>query len=203
MRSSAKLLCVLWLQAVAGGDDRRSLAEDAAPEVEVVTSLGSMRFMLTPQMTPATVSNFLAYVDDGFFDGLIFHRVIEGFMVQGGDPTGTGRGGASIYGGKFRDEITRELKHVGAGVLSMANSGPNTNGSQFFVTLAPTPWLDGKHAVFGRIASGMGTIKKFGMVPCDANDRPETTISVFKAYCQATPDMPKQSQAALIAAQRP
>ena len=124
-------------------------------------------------------------------------------MAQGGDPTGTGRGGESVYGGKFRDEVTRELKHVGAGVLSMANSGPNTNGSQFFVTLAPTPWLDGKHTIFGRIAAGMGTIKKLGMVPCDANDRPETKVSVFKAYCAATPEMPKASHHALVAKAAP
>ena len=91
-------------------------------------------------------------------------------MAQGGDPTGTGRGGESIYGGKFRDEITRELKHVGAGVLAMANSGPHTNGSQFYITLAPAPWLDGKQSIFGRIASGMGAVRKLGMVPVDAND---------------------------------
>ena len=99
-------------------------------------------------------------------------------MAQGGDPTGTGRGGESIYGGKFRDEITRELKHVGAGVLAMANSGPHTNGSQFYITLAPAPWLDGKHSIFGRIASGMGAVRKLGMVPVDANDGPSTTITV-------------------------
>ena len=151
MRSSAKLLCVLWLQAVAGGDDRRSLAEDAAPEVEVVTSLGSMRFMLTPQMTPATVSNFLAYVDDGFFDGLIFHRVIEGFMIQGGDfVKGDGSGSESIYGTRFSDE-TFAVKHDQPGLLSMANNGKDTNGCQFFITCGPAPWLDDKHVCFGKV----------------------------------------------------
>ena len=186
-----------------GGGGALALGDQNLPYVVFETSVGDFVVELYFQHAPATCKNFRELARTGYYDRTIFHRVIRGFMVQGGDPTGTGRGGASIYGGKFRDEITRELKHVGAGVLSMANSGPNTSGSQFFVTLAPTPWLDGKHAVFGRIAAGMGTIKKFGMVPCDANDRPETTISVFKAYCQATPDMPKQSQAALIAAQRP
>ncbi|KAH8076462.1 peptidyl-prolyl cis-trans isomerase [Aureococcus anophagefferens] len=186
-----------------GGGGALALGDQNLPYVVFETSVGDFVVELYFQHAPATCKNFRELARTGYYDRTIFHRVIRGFMVQGGDPTGTGRGGASIYGGKFRDEITRELKHVGAGVLSMANSGPNTNGSQFFVTLAPTPWLDGKHAVFGRIAAGMGTIKKFGMVPCEANDRPETTISVFKAHCQATPDMPKQSQAAIIAAQRP
>ena len=99
-------------------------------------------------------------------------------MIQGGDPTGTGRGGESIYGGKFEDEITRQLKHTGAGILSMANAGPNTNGSQFFVTLGPTPHLDGKHTIFGRVYSGMGVVERIGMVPTDKEDRPKNPITI-------------------------
>ena len=95
--------------------------------------------------------NFLELANRGYYNGVTFHRIIKDFMIQGGDPTGTGRGGKSIYGDKFEDEITKQLKHTGAGILSMANSGPNTNGSQFFITLAPTPWLDGKHTVFGML----------------------------------------------------
>jgi peptidyl-prolyl cis-trans isomerase-like 1 len=102
-------------------------------------------------------------------------------VIQGGDPTGTGRGGESAFGGKFEDEITRDLKHTGAGVLSMANAGPNTNGSQFFVTLAPTPWLDGKHTVFGRVSSGMDVIKRLGNVQTDATDRPTTDVKILRA----------------------
>ena len=102
-------------------------------------------------------------------------------MVQGGDPTGTGRGGESIYGGKFPDEITRELKHTGAGILSMANSGKNTNGSQFFITLAPCPHLDGKHTVFGRISSGMAVIQRLGLARTDANDRPIDPVRIVTA----------------------
>jgi peptidyl-prolyl cis-trans isomerase-like 1 len=102
-------------------------------------------------------------------------------MVQTGDPTGTGRGGSSIYGEKFEDEIRSDLKHTGAGILSMANSGPNTNGSQFFVTLAPTPWLDGKHTIFGRVKSGMRVIQRMGFVKTNNEDRPVDEVKILRA----------------------
>lgn len=117
-------------------------------------------------------------------------------MVQGGDPTGTGRGGESIYGGKFEDEITRNLKHTGAGVVAMANTGqPNTNGSQFYVTLKPLPALDGKHTIFGRIYSGMGVIQRMGMVATDSkDDRPVNPITIHKATPFRGPPPPKEEQ---------
>ena len=102
-------------------------------------------------------------------------------MIQGGDPTGTGRGGSSIYGEKFEDEIKSTLKHTGAGILSMANSGPNTNGSQFFITLAPTPWLDGKHTIFGRVKSGMKTVQRMGLVKTGGEDRPLDEVNIVRA----------------------
>jgi len=102
-------------------------------------------------------------------------------MIQGGDPTGTGRGGQSIYGDKFEDEISPELKHTGAGVVSMANAGPDTNGSQFFITLAPTPWLDGKHTIFGRVKSGMGVVKRMGLVRTGEEDRPVEEVRIIRA----------------------
>jgi peptidyl-prolyl cis-trans isomerase-like 1 len=102
-------------------------------------------------------------------------------MIQTGDPTGTGRGGSSIYGEKFEDEISSSLKHTGAGILSMANSGPNTNGSQFFITLAPTPWLDGKHTIFGRVKSGMKIVQRMGLVKTTAEDRPLEEVKILKA----------------------
>eukprot|EP01041_Mallomonas_annulata_P001206 gene1206-2344_t len=98
----------------------------------------------------------------------------------GGDPSGTGRGGESIYGGKFEDEITPALKHTGAGILSMANAGPNTNGSQFFITLAPSPWLDGKHTIFGRVSSGMKIVQRIASVPVGANDKPSADVIIFR-----------------------
>ena len=102
-------------------------------------------------------------------------------MIQGGDPSGTGRGGSSIYGEKFEDEISPSLKHTGAGILSMANSGPNTNGSQFFITLAPTPWLDGKHTIFGRVKNGMKIVQRMGLVKTGAEDRPLEQVKILKA----------------------
>lgn len=102
-------------------------------------------------------------------------------MIQTGDPTGTGRGGSSIYGEKFEDEINASLRHVGAGILSMANSGPNTNGSQFFITLAPTPWLDGKHTIFGRVKSGLRVVQRMGLVKTGADDRPTEQVKILKA----------------------
>jgi peptidyl-prolyl cis-trans isomerase-like 1 len=102
-------------------------------------------------------------------------------MIQTGDPTGTGRGGSSIYGERFEDEISPSLKHTGAGILSMANSGPNTNGSQFFITLATTPWLDGKHTIFGRVTRGMGVVKRMGLVRTGAEDRPVEEVRIVRA----------------------
>jgi peptidyl-prolyl cis-trans isomerase B (cyclophilin B) len=114
----------------------------------MTTNKGDIRLELHDDKTPKTVANFEKLVADGFYDGLLFHRVIDDFMVQGGCPQGTGTGGP---GYSFEDEFHSDLKHDTAGVLSMANSGPNTNGSQFFITHVPTPWLDGKHSVFGRV----------------------------------------------------
>lgn len=132
----------------------------------------------------------------GYYDGTVFHRIVRDFMVQGGDPTGTGRGGESVYGGKFEDEITRNLKHTGAGVVAMANTGePNTNGSQFYVSLKPLPSLDGKHTVFGRIYSGMGVIQRMGMVATDKDtDRPLNPITIHKAKPFRGPPPPKEEQ---------
>ena len=130
---------------------------------------------------PKTCRNFAELSRRGYYDGTIFHRIIEDFMIQGGDPTGTGRDGSSIYGKNFDDEINDDLKHCGAGILSMANSGPNTNGSQFFITLAQTSWLDGKHAIFGRIHKGINTIKKIGRVQTDKNERPVDEVRIIKA----------------------
>jgi cyclophilin family peptidyl-prolyl cis-trans isomerase len=119
------------------------------------TEKGDFVIELYADKAPKTVNTFVFLARDGFYDSTTFHRVIKGFMAQGGDPTGTGRGGP---GYKFADEFNSALKHGGAGILSMANAGPNTNGSQFFITYGPTPHLDGKHAVFGKVISGMDVV---------------------------------------------
>ena len=116
------------------------------------TDLGNIVLKLFAKKFPSTVNNFVFLAKEGFYDGTIFHRVIANFMVQGGDPTGTGTGGP---GYRFRDEFHKDLRHDQPGILSMANAGPNTNGSQFFITHVPTPWLDNKHSVFGIITEGM------------------------------------------------
>ncbi|KAK9834163.1 hypothetical protein WJX81_004304 [Elliptochloris bilobata] len=152
-----------------------------APRVEIKTSIGSFVVELYTAHAPRSCKNFLELARRGYYNNTVVHRVIRDFMIQAGDPTGTGRGGESVYGGKFEDEIHPDLHHTGAGILSMANSGPNTNGSQFFVTLAPTPWLDGKHTIFGRVYSGMGTVQRLGNIQTDANDRPTTTVRIMSA----------------------
>lgn len=121
----------------------------------IETNRGTIEIELFDDKTPNTVGNFEKLTADGYYDGLSFHRVIDDFMVQGGCPQGTGTGGP---GYTFEDEFDPELRHDGPGVLSMANAGPNTNGSQFFITHVATPWLDGKHSVFGKVTSGMEVV---------------------------------------------
>ncbi|KAJ2233245.1 Peptidyl-prolyl cis-trans isomerase-like 1 [Coemansia sp. RSA 485] len=148
--------------------------------VTLYTTLGEIGIELYWHIAPRTCQNFYELSKRGYYDNVIFHRVIQNFMIQGGDPTGTGRGGESIYGGKFADEISKELKHTGAGILSMANSGKNTNGSQFFITLAPTPHLDGKHTVFGRVYKGIGVVNSIGSVATDSSDRPREKVAILR-----------------------
>ncbi|KAI9098903.1 cyclophilin-like domain-containing protein [Phlyctochytrium arcticum] len=148
------------------------------------TSAGPITIELYWNHAPKSCENFYQLAKRGYYNSTKFHRIIPDFMIQGGDPTGTGRGGTSIYGDKFDDEIHRELKHTGAGILSMANSGPNTNGSQFFITLAPTPWLDGKHSIFGRVSAGMNVVKRLGLVPTDAADRPKDDILILRTQVE-------------------
>jgi peptidyl-prolyl cis-trans isomerase-like 1 len=129
-----------------------------------------------------TCQNFAGLAAAGKYNNVIFHRIIPGFMLQGGDPTGTGRGGESIWGGKFEDEFDNSLLHTGPGVLSMANSGPGTNGSQFFLTLAATPHLNGKHTVFGQVVEGMDVVEKIAAVQTDGEDRPLQDVIILKAH---------------------
>ena len=139
------------------------------------TNMGGFTAELFTDKAPETTGNFIKLAESGFYNGVIFHRVIDGFMIQGGDPTGTGTGGP---GYTIKDEFSPDLKHDSEGILSMANAGPNTGGSQFFITLAATPWLDGKHAVFGKVSEGMDVVKAIGKVQTGAGDRPVQDVVI-------------------------
>ena len=175
------------------------------PLVTVHTNQGDFTLELFPEVAPKTVENFVTHAKNGYYDGVIFHRVIEDFMIQGGDPTGTGMGGESIYGRTFEDEFSREAFNL-YGTLSMANAGPNTNGSQFFIVTAKqvpaqmlkqlkdggwpeeiveeyakvggTPWLDHRHTVFGRVVEGMDVVLKIEGVERNAQDRPLEDVDI-------------------------
>lgn len=159
--------------------DQLNQAAQAYAVIE--TSMGTIEVELFEKAVPKTVKNFIGLAEKQYYDSLTFHRVIDNFMIQGGDPTGTGRGGQSLYGGPFEDEIVDTLKHSTAGILSMANSGPNTNRSQFFITLIPTQWLDGKHTVFGKVVGGMDVLKAIGKVKTTKPfDKPVETVFMKK-----------------------
>ncbi|RJP59267.1 MAG: peptidylprolyl isomerase [Ignavibacteriales bacterium] len=145
-----------------------TIGPDSILVAVVKTNMGTFEMELYPNETPITVTNFVTLAEENFYDSVTFHRIIDGFVIQGGDPTGTGSGGKSIYNGKpYADEFVPSLRHNSAGILSMANRGPSTNTSQFFITLAPTPHLDDRHTVFGKVINGMDVISKIGKVPTD------------------------------------
>lgn len=145
------------------------------------TNKGIFKIELFEDLAPVTTGNFIKLSQDGFYNGLIFHRIIAGFMIQGGDPKGNGTGGP---GYTIKDEFSPKLKHDKKGILSMANAGPNTGGSQFFITLAPTAWLDGKHAVFGQAVEGMDVVEAIGKVKTDGRDKPLDDVIVKKVTIQ-------------------
>ncbi|MEI6805858.1 MAG: peptidylprolyl isomerase [Myxococcaceae bacterium] len=146
------------------------------------TNMGDMLVELYSDKVPKTVENFVKLAEKGFYNGTIFHRVIPDFMIQGGDPEGTGRGGP---GYKFADEFHPELKHNAPGILSMANAGPNTNGSQFFITEIPTPFLDNRHAVFGKVIENLELVPKIARVKRDRQDRPLEDIVLLEVVISA------------------
>jgi len=142
----------------------------------IKTNMGNIEIELFAKETPKTVENFVTLAKKGYYKGIIFHRVIKNFMIQGGDPTGTGTGGQSAWGGKFEDEIVPSLVFDKEGILAMANAGPGTNGSQFFITLAATPWLNGHHTIFGKVIKGMDVVKAIGVVKTAKGDKPVSPV---------------------------
>ena len=150
------------------------------PSVTLHTNHGDITLEIFADKVPKTAKNFVELAKRGYYDSTIFHRIISDFMIQGGDPTGTGRGGESIYGEKFEDEFHPELTHK-KGAISMANAGPHTNGSQFFIVHAPeTSWLDGKHSIFGEVIEGLEIADIIARVPTDSGDRPFKKVEIMK-----------------------
>ena len=164
--------------SAAGMNDKDKGAKKMTNPIAVFeTNHGTFEIELFEDKAPITVKNFIDLAEQGFYDGLIFHRVIDGFMIQGGDPNGMGTGGP---GYTIPDEFHKDLKHDSEGVLSMANAGPNTGGSQFFITLAATPWLDGHHSVFGKVVKGMDVVREIGKVDTDFQDKPLAKVVMEK-----------------------
>ncbi len=175
-------LCIGCFLATGCGGKSSASEKDAAQNLkgqrviaEFTTTMGSFQVQLATDAAPKTCANFIKLADSGFYKDTIFHRVIDGFMIQGGDPKGNGTGGP---GYTIPDEFSSRIIHDGPGILSMANAGPNTGGSQFFITLEATPWLDGKHAAFGRVIQGLDVVKKIGKVKTDAQDKPVEPVVV-------------------------
>ena len=149
--------------------------------VVLKTTMGDIVLEIKPEWAPLASENFLKHVKDGYYNGIIFHRVIRGFMIQSGDPTGIGRGGDSIWHKPFKDEFAPNVVFDRPGIVAMANAGPNTNRSQFFITVAPAPWLNGHYTIFGVVKEGMDIVYKISKAPTDRRDRPIKPIKIVKA----------------------
>lgn len=170
------LVCALGITAC--GQEKQEQAPKVEPATAVFnTSMGDFEVKLATDYAPETSKNFITLAEKGFYNGLTFHRVIDNFMIQGGDPAGNGTGGP---GYTIKDEFSSKLLHDGPGVISMANRGPNTGGSQFFITLRECKWLDGKHSVFGKVSKGMDVVYKIGKTATDSNDKPLEPVIIKK-----------------------
>ncbi|MFA5008061.1 MAG: peptidylprolyl isomerase [Candidatus Omnitrophota bacterium] len=175
-----KLVVLLIFGLFIAGFSKEAFSMEQTVVLE--TNKGNIEIKLMPGMAPKACENFTGLVEIGYYNGLIFHRVIKNFMIQGGDPTGTGRGGASIWNKPFNDEVTPKVKFDKPGLLAMANAGPNTNGSQFFITTAATPWLNMKHTIFGEVTSGYDVVQAIENTKTDASDKPIEDVKIIKAY---------------------
>lgn len=167
--------CLTSLQAT-----EETMQTTNRPIIKVETNQGTFEVALRPDIAPKASENFLKHAEAGYYNGIIFHRVIKGFMIQGGDPTGTGRGGKSIWETPFEDEVTDSAKFDRQGLLAMANSGPKTNGSQFFITTVATPWLNKKHTIFGEVVNGYDVIQKIESTKVGPGDRPAEEVKIIR-----------------------
>ncbi len=177
---SAALLSVFGYTSEVSKSDRNATT---SPVVVLETNVGNIELRLFEKVAPLAVENFITHVKNGYYDGIIFHRVIKGFMIQGGDPTGTGMGGESIWKKEFKNEYAPNLIFDKPFLLAMANRGPDTNGSQFFITVAPAPWLNGGYTIFGEVIKGQEIVQKIENVTVSpGNDRPIFDQVIKKAY---------------------
>ena len=177
------LMVLLFLGLSTQIQATEEVAKQTAPIVVLETNVGKIELKLFPKVAPLAVENFVTHVKNGYYNGLIFHRVIKGFMIQGGDPTGTGRGGESIWHKDFKDEFAPNVVFDRPFLLAMANRGPTTNGSQFFITLAPTGWLNGKHTIFGEVIKGKDVVQKIENVDVSRGaNKPLFDQKIIKAY---------------------
>jgi len=175
----------LFAQASSLHESLSKTSKSTNPIVVLETTQGKITLELFPKVAPLAVENFITHVKNGYYNGLVFHRIIKGFMIQGGDPTGTGRGGESIWKKPFQDEFAPNVTFNRKGILAMANAGPATNGSQFFITVAPTQWLNGRHTIFGEVKSGYDNVRKLEMVEVTPRaNRPLEEQKIIKAYLQ-------------------
>ena len=174
-------LCIIQLTANLTTAEE-SMNPKSSPIIVVETNQGAIEIKLFADVAPKTCENFIGLIHKGYYNGIIFHRVIKNFMIQGGDPTGTGRGGNSIWGKTFEDEVSPNVKFDRKGLLAMANAGPGTNGSQFFITTIPTPWLHMKHTIFGEVTSGYDIVEKIENTKVGPGDRPIQEQKIIKAY---------------------
>ncbi len=165
-------------QAETTEKERHKMPEN--PVIIMETNQGTIKLELFPDVAPLACENMTRLAEKGYYDGLIFHRVIKGFMLQGGDPTGTGRGGQSVWGKTFDDEFSDKVKFDRKGLLAMANSGPATNGSQFFITMKATAWLNNRHTIFGVVVSGYDVVEKIENTPTGSGDRPREEQKILK-----------------------
>jgi len=172
------VLCCLFITGNGCGENNTMKDTNVVLE----TTQGNIELKLFPEVAPKTCENFIGLVKKGYYNGIIFHRVIKNFMIQGGDPTGTGRGGTSIWNRPFEDEFKSDVSFGKPGILAMANAGPNTNGSQFFITTVPTPWLNQRHTIFGEVVAGYENVQKIENQPADAQGRPASEQKIIKAY---------------------
>lgn len=155
------------------------------PILVMETTEGVIEFTLKPQIAPKACENFIKLTEKKYYDGIIFHRIIKDFMIQGGDPKGTGTGGESIWGHPFEDEFSSSVKFDKPGLLAMANAGPHTNESQFFITTVETPWLNNRHTIFGEVTKGYDVVEKLERTETDGRDRPKKIQKIIKMYVKS------------------